>query len=129
MTASAVSSYTPVSPSFAFVTPKDPLAQSVRMKGTVSGTDYAEDVLYQQNTDKDGKDIPVDGRSLPLDTVVVVKYDSEMKRYYFQGQQQIHVMVKLVDRVPTDEEKEKDKETENCNDIKYICLTDAANSD
>ena len=71
----------------------------------------------------------IDGTTIPADTVIVVKYDSNTKHFYYQGEQQIHVMVKLVDKEPTDEEKEKDKETENCKYIRYVCLSNAADVD
>lgn len=123
VTAANISSRIEKSPNFAFVSPKTAIGNTVKIKATVGELKYDEGILYQRNTDKDGKDVPMKGSDIPLDTIIVIKYDSEMKKYYFQGQQQIHVMVKLVDRIPTEDEKALDKKQEGCNDIKYICLT------
>lgn len=123
VTATNISSRVEKSPNFAFLSPKTAIGNTVKIKATVGELKYDEGILYQRNTDKDGKDVPMKGSDIPLDTIIVIKYDSEMKKYYFQGQQQIHVMVKLVDRIPTEDEKALDKKQEGCNDIKYICLT------
>lgn len=87
---------------------------------------YGPILLYARNVDDKGNDVQVDGTTLPKDTVIVVKYDNSTKHFYYQGEQQIHVMVKLVDTIPTTEEQEKDKEKEDCKYIRYVCLSNAA---
>lgn len=96
---------------------------------TTKSLSYGTYDLYARNVDDQGNDVLIDGTTIPKDTMIVVKYDSNTKHFYYQGEQQIHVMVKLVDKEPTDEEKEKDKEAENCKYIRYVCLSNAADVD
>lgn len=81
--------------------------------------------LYESDVDENGTDVAIDGTTIPCDTMVVVKYSPSNKAFYYRGEQQIHVMVKLVDKYPTDDEIESDKKEESCNYIKYICLTNS----
>lgn len=130
----------------AFTTPENGLQKNVKINLSVylsvtsadsngnptttsSTLTYGPIDLYARNVDDQGNDVLVDGTTIPKDTVVVVKYDSNTKHFYYQGEQQIHVMVKLVDKEPTEEEKEKDKVTENCKNIRYVCLSNAADVD
>lgn len=127
----------------AFTTPTEGLKKTVKvlvsLRLTVQSPDSNGDVttstktvtygpydLYARNVDEQGNDVLVDGTTIPNDTMIVIKYDSNTKHFYYQGEQQIHVMVKLVDKEPTEAEKEKDKKTENCKYIRYVCLSNAA---
>ena len=130
----------------AFTTPTEGLKKTVKvlvsLRLTVQSPDsdgnvttstntveYGPYDLYARNVDEQGNDVLVDGTTIPSDTMIVIKYDSNTKHFYYQGEQQIHVMVKLVDKEPTEAEKEKDKKTENCKYIRYVCLSNAADVD
>ena len=129
--------------SVAFVTPENGYKQNVKLtvtlylnlqepdsNGNVVTTSktltYGPIDLYSRNIDGNGNDVLIDGTTIPKDTVIVVKYDSSTKHFYYQGEQQIHVMVKLVDQIPSSSEQEKEKKEENCKNIRYVCLSNAS---
>lgn len=129
--------------SVAFVTPENGYKQNVKLtvtlylnlqepdsNGNVVTTSktltYGPIDLYSRNVDGNGNDVLIDGTTIPKDTSIVVKYDSSTKHFYYQGEQQIHVMVKLVDQIPSSSEQEKEKKEENCKNIRYVCLSNAS---
>lgn len=44
-------------------------------------------------------------------------------RFYFLGQQQSHAMAKFVDSVPSENQQDADKKSENCDNLKYVAVT------
>lgn len=86
-------------------------------------------ILYESLTDESGSDVIQDPSILRKDKYYVIKYSPDHKKFYYIGQQQAHAMVKLVDRMPTQEEIINQQMEENCDNIKFICLNDPANID
>lgn len=137
------------SPAFSFTVPTDGLKKNVTItaqntttktsityNGSTFHTSETSDTvtfgpaqLYERNVDENGNDVLIDGTTIPPGAMVVIVYNKETKKYYYQGEQQIHVMVKLVDKEPTNSEKEQDKKDEACNYINYVCLTDDTTED
>lgn len=84
-------------------------------------------VLKQAITDKDGKDVDQDATVMKENKYYVIEYSVSNKSIYYLGQEQAHAMVKLVDIYPTQEEIDKQKEEENCDNLKFICVNDPKN--
>lgn len=100
---------------------------------TAPGTETYETigpyVLYEALTNEAGEDVVQDPSVIKKDKYYVIEYDKERSVFYFIGQQQAHAMVKLVDRMPTEEEILQQQKEENCDNLKFICLNDPANID
>lgn len=80
--------------------------------------------LYATDVDEKGSDVEMDGTIIASDMMIVVQYSPTYKKFYYRGEQQTHAMAFLVSKMPTEKEIAQAKETEACNNIKYICLTD-----
>lgn len=80
--------------------------------------------LYATDVDEKGSDVEMDGTAIASDMMIVVQYSPTYKKFYYRGEQQTHAMAFLVSKMPTEKEIAQAKETEACNNIKYICLTD-----
>lgn len=80
--------------------------------------------LYATDVDEKGTDVEMDGTVIAPDMMIVVQYSPTYKKFYYRGEQQTHAMAFLVSKMPTEKEIAQAKETEACNNIKYICLTD-----
>lgn len=80
--------------------------------------------LYATDVDEKGSDVEMDGTIIASDMMIVVQYSPTYKKFYYRGEQQTHAMAFLVSKMPTEKEITQAKETEACNNIKYICLTD-----
>lgn len=85
--------------------------------------------LYAAIADADGNDKLQDPTVMEAGKYYVIQWNATTQRFYFIGQQQSHAMVKLVDVVPTDKEIVEQKKTENCDNLKFICVNDPANID
>ena len=117
--------------------PKDDLNVMVTFTATYTDNDNAQQVvstiktskLYAAIADADGNDEAQDLSILNAQKYYVVQWNATTERFYFIGQQQSHAMVKLVDTIPTDEEIVVEKEKENCDNLKFICVNDPANID
>lgn len=111
---------------------------SITINNTVTETDgenttpnvykHGPFTLYASDVDEDGTDVQIDGTKLAADTMIVIKYSKDMKALYYRGEQQIHAMVMLVDKQPTEEELKKYKRDEACNNIKFISLEESTGS-
>lgn len=86
-------------------------------------------ILYEALTNEAGEDVIQDPSVIKKDKYYVIEYDKERSVFYFIGQQQAHAMVKLVDRMPSEEEILQQQKDENCDNLKFICLNDPANID
>lgn len=80
--------------------------------------------LYATDVDEKWSDVEMDGTIIASDMMIVVQYSPTYKKFYYRGEQQTHAMAFLVSKMPTEKEIAQAKETEACNNIKYICLTD-----
>ena len=117
--------------------PKDDLNVMVTFTATYTDNDNAQQVvstiktskLYAAIADADGNDEAQDLSILNAQKYYVVQWNATTERFYFIGQQQSHAMVKLVDTIPTDEEIVVEKEKENCDNLKFICVNDPVNID
>ena len=117
--------------------PKDDLNVMVTFTATYTDNDNVQQVastiktskLYAAIADADGNDEAQDLSILNAKKYYVVQWNATTERFYFIGQQQSHAMVKLVDTIPTDEEIVVEKEKENCDNLKFICVNDPANID
>lgn len=117
--------------------PKDDLNVMVTFTATYTDNDNAQQVvstiktskLYAVIADADGNDEAQDLSILNAQKYYVVQWNATTERFYFIGQQQSHAMVKLVDTIPTDEEIVVEKEKENCDNLKFICVNDPVNID
>lgn len=124
----------------AFTTPFEGFCKtvSITINNTVTETDgenttpnvykHGPFTLYASDVDEDGTDVQIDGTKLAADTMIVIKYSKDMKALYYRGEQQIHAMVMLVDKQPTEEELKKYKRDEACNNIKFISLEESTGS-
>lgn len=111
---------------------------SITINNTVTETDgenttpnvykHGPFTLYASDVDEDGTDVQIDGTKLAADTMIAIKYSKDMKALYYRGEQQIHAMVMLVDKQPTEEELKKYKRDEACNNIKFISLEESTGS-
>lgn len=111
---------------------------SITINNTVTETDgenttpnvykHGPFTLYASDVDEYGTDVQIDGTKLAADTMIVIKYSKDMKALYYRGEQQIHAMVMLVDKQPTEEELKKYKRDEACNNIKFISLEESTGS-
>lgn len=86
-------------------------------------------ILYAAVANADGQDKAQDPSVMVAGKYYVVQWNATTGRFYFVGQQQSHAMVKLVDVMPTADEIKKQKEEENCDNLKFICVNDPANID
>ena len=117
--------------------PKDDLNVMVTFTATYTDNDNVQQVastiktskLYAAIADADGNDEAQDLSILNAKKYYVVQWNATTERFYFIGQQQSHAMVKLVDTIPTDEEIVVEKEKENCDNLKFICVNDPVNID
>lgn len=80
--------------------------------------------LYATDVDEKGSDVEMDGTTIASDMMIVIQFSPTYKKFYYRGEQQAHAMAFLVSKMPTEKEIAQAKETEACNNIKYICLTD-----
>ena len=111
---------------------------SITINNTVTETDgentttnvypHGPFTLYASDVDEDGIDVLIDGTKLAADTMIVIKYSKDMKALYYRGEQQIHAMVMLVDKQPTEEELKEYKRDEACNNLKFISLEESTGS-
>ena len=114
--------------SVGFVTPKTAFKKKLTVKVSISGTTF-ESIVYESETTKEGKDVELVATNVPTDRIVVIEYNSTTKKFYYKGLQQVHVMVKLVDEVPSEEEQKAECVAESCNDIRYVCLANPEDLD
>jgi hypothetical protein len=96
---------------------------------TTSTTNTYNSKLYQSACDENGNDVIQDPTVMVGGKYYVIKHDVDSKHFLFIGQQQAHAMVKLVSQTPSDSEIETQKEEENCDNLKFICMDDPSNLD
>ena len=85
--------------------------------------------LFASTTDPDGNDKEQDATVMQGGKYYVIQFNATTSCFYFIGQQQSHAMVKLVDTIPTAAEIAVQKEEENCDNLKFICVNDPNNID
>ncbi len=85
--------------------------------------------LFASTTDPDGNDNEQDATVMQGSKYYVIQFNATTSCFYFIGQQQSHAMVKLVDTIPTAAEIAAQKEEENCDNLKFICVNDPNNID
>lgn len=110
------------------ITIKNTLTAATGEDGTQNIETYGPYFLYTPDTDEDGNDVLMDGTEVAWDTMIVIKYSPTYKKFYYRGEQQVHAMVMLVDKQPTEEEIKQAKIKEGCNNLKFISLEENTGS-
>lgn len=110
------------------ITIKNTLTAATGEDGTQNIETYGPYFLYTPDTDEDGNDVLMDGTEVAWDTMIVIKYSPTYKKFYYRGEQQVHAMVMLVDKQPTEEEIKQAKIKEGCNNLKFVSLEENTGS-